>query len=194
MYAAVCALAFSMPQSTTAKLPDTPHDKARAIEICDCLDLQGPEGYWIYPDDNVTVMVMRTKDISTTSFQSYAVTVVTSEDTRLSPGDEIGRITPTPASGTYKLELFTKKSKKIFKKPKVCQAIFNETSGTLIVKPEPGDHKLRMLLNPTAFLNGFWRVVRLSVTNSSNTSEIPAGMIRLYPEPKKSPLRGPHYF
>lgn len=173
------------------------YDIDRAMEICSSLPLDNLEGVWLYPEDKVTVLILR-KDNFSASLPVYEISVVESDDTNLLPGEVIGNIESTAESGKYKITLFTERTKNILQKSNSCTASLSKDTDALILKGNKSNKlKLRLNLNVTRLLPNFWRFVRISTNTGSNSSssETPVGMVKLYPsyDGNGSSRRQPRY-
>lgn len=174
-------------------------DIDRAIEICSALPLDLLEGIWAYPDDNVTVMILKSQPSSSLNLPSYEISVVESDDTRLSPSDVIGSIKATPEASKYEITLFTEKNKDVLQKSNSCMASLSKDSDALILKGNKQKKlNLRLNINPTRLLPNFWRIVRISASagNNSDASRQPSvGMVKIYPsyDGNGSSRRQPRY-
>lgn len=178
---AVCAL-FS-PTTGVANPPQA-YDIGRAREICDSMPLEDPEGIWIYPEDNVTVLVLKELPTSPTSLPSYTISVVETTDCSLKPGDVIGRLHASPARAKYSLELFTERKNNVLSKPKRCLAEVTDNGETIILKRDKSGFKIRFSFNPSTLLPRLWKsVLRIgtSKSNSASSVEPPVGMVKIYP-------------
>lgn len=188
----VCALVF-----TTFSCGAQPKafDIGRAQAICDSITPEGPEGIWIYPDDNVTVLVLESPPISPTSLPSYIISVVESTDCILEPGDFLGTLFATPDTGKYRLELFTQRKNGVLSKPGSCLASLSDDGETIIIKKDKSGLKFRFSINPYTLLPKMWRILRIGASHSSSKNEIPAGMVKIYPsyDGNGSSRRSPRY-
>lgn len=191
--AAVCAFLSAMPI-----LAESPvRDMGRAREICDSLDLRAPEGIWVYPDDNVTVLVARETTVSPTSLPSYSISVVETTDCTLRPGDTIGELISSPDPKKFTMRLFSERKKGVFSKPRECQVTLGNEGETLILGRESKKGlRFRFSINPNTLLPKMWRILRFGVsTNQSKGEEAPVGMVRIYPsyDGNGSSRRAPRY-
>ncbi len=173
------------------------YDIDRAMEICSSLPLDNLEGVWLYPEDKVTVLILRKENV-TASLPTYEISVVESDDTSLLPGEVIGSIESTAESAKYMITLFTERYGNILQKSNSCTASLSNNTDALILKGNKNKKlKLRLNLNVTRLLPNFWRFVRISTnTGSSSTSnEAPVGMIKIYPsyDGNGSSRRQPRY-
>lgn len=190
--AIVCAFVF--PTISWGVQPKA-YDIERARAICDSITPEGPEGIWIYPDDNVTVLVLESLPISSTSLPSYSISVVESTDCNLEPGDNLGTLYATPDSGKYRLELFTQRKNGFLSKPQTCLAPLSDEGETMIIKKEKSGFKFRFSINPSTLLPKMWRILRIGTSHSSSKPELPVGMVKIYPsyDGNGSSRRSPRY-
>lgn len=175
------------------------HDIDRACEICSSLPLDRIEGVWIYPEDHVTVLILKTAPSSNSSLPEYEISVVESDDCRLRPGENIGFIKASAASGKYEISLFTEKNKNVLQKTNSCIATLSKDADALILN---GSHNrkfnFRINLNPSRLLPNFWRFVRISANSgikSEASQQAPVGMVKIYPsyDGNGSSRRKPRY-
>ena len=160
------------------------YDIDMAKEICDRLPLENVEGVWLYPDDRVTVLILKKEDGNDlNSFSSYEISVVETSDARLHPGDVIGMLQATAQDKVYKIELRTERKNDLLLKPKSCLATLNNESDSFLIKRQKEPFKGRLNLNLSRLLPGFWKMVSLGISqNNGNASvQVPVGMIKVYP-------------
>lgn len=174
------------------------YDISMAKEICDDLPLESVEGIWIYPEDNVTVMILQDNSINkNTSFPEYVISVVETTDARLHPGNIIGRIRASADSKTFNIELATEKKNNLLLKPKTCIATLGNDGDTFIFKKGKTGLKGRLSLNFNRLLPGFWKVVSSGISTAfgDQSLEAPVGMIKIYPsyDGNGSSRRKPRY-
>lgn len=177
---AIATVAFS----GFATNPRVAYDIDMAIDICGDLPLESVEGIWLYPEDQVTVMILRTDaGLAGNTFPEYAISVVETSDTRLHPGDVIGQLTATPDSKTFKIELATEKKNDYYLKPKTCLATLSNDGDTFVFKKGKTGLKGRLSLNLNRLLPGFWKIISTGISTSSGNSrlEAPVGMVKIYP-------------
>lgn len=171
-------------------------DISRAIEICDSVPLEKIEGLWLYPEDNISVLVLRSGDTRSGNLPEYRISVVESFDTSVSPGDVIGKITATPDADKFIVELFTERKGSGFWKPRSCNASLSKDGETLFMKHGGSKLKLRINLNPSILLPRLWRnMIRLNTYSGQAQESTPAGMIKFYPsyDGNGSTKRKPRY-
>ena len=167
-----------------ASSPKVAYDIDEAIEICSSIPLELPEGIWLYPEDNVTVMILSDEpDLNSHTLPEYTISVVETSDARLLPGEIIGKLKATPDNKTYAIELATEKKNDLLLKPKSCSATLSSEGETLIIKKSKTGLKGRFSLNFNRLLPGFWKIVSTGVsTNGTNGSvSIPVGMVKIFP-------------
>ncbi len=138
---------------------------------CDNFATNPIEGIWEYPDDNTRVIIKPDSEVP----GAFTLTVISSPDCRLSPGDVIGRLYPSIDSRQFRLEQSTNKTNFELLKPHDCLAILSADAESIRVK----SRKLKFRINPSTLLPRFWRIVRFSVDNP--TDDLPAGLIKIYP-------------
>lgn len=167
-----------------AKSPVVAYDIDMAKEICRELPLENVEGIWLYPDDKVTVMILKDEDRgNANTFSGYNISVVDTSDARLRPGDVIGRLTATAQEDVFKIELSTERKNDLLLKPKSCLASLNKEGDAFIIKKQKAPFKGRLNLNLSRLLPGFWKMVSVGVSQNSsqNSVQVPVGMVKIYP-------------
>ena len=173
------------------------YDMEQAKEICNKLPLETIEGVWMYPDDHVTVLILNEHTpFHSHSLPTYVISVVESSDTRLSPGDVIGRMEATPEDRAYKIELATEKKNELLLKPKSCLARISSEGDSFTIKKQKSGLKGRLNLNFNRLLPGFWKIVSTGIsTGGGNKIEPATGMIKIYPsyDGNGSSRRKPRY-
>lgn len=173
----VCLGAF--PASFTP-----PCDIVEAMELCDKADLRPVEGLWLFPEDEVTVMIYRDAD----NDSHYNIYVVESVDCSLSPKDKLGVLQISPDPNKFKLSLFTRVKKGILTLPCGASAVLSTNNESITVtKPT-----MKVSIYPGRLLTGFWGIVRLSMKSGAN---VPEGLIKVYPsyDGNGSSKRQPRY-
>ena len=159
-----------------------PIDISEAKELCDELPLQPVEGLWDFPEENMTVMVMRGEDASgNTSAARYAVTVVETPDVRLVPGDTIGWMEASVDPKIFRMTLYTRKNLYTLMQPANILARLADDGRALQLKAE----KWGLKLSRISFLTSFWRSIKLQHDNP--LKQLPVGMRRVYPLPEQLP-------
>ena len=166
-----------------AASPKVAYDPGMAREICDELPLENVEGIWIYPDDHVTVMILKDKDTNATAWPTYTVSVVETSDARLHPGDIVGKLKATPRQDTFSIELMTEKKNDYLLKPKSVLATLSKDGDSFLIKRQKAPFKGRLNLSLNRLLPGFWKIVSIGVSQNNNRENIepPVGMIKIYP-------------
>lgn len=155
----VCAHAFTPPA-----------DILEAKELCDKGDLQAVEGLWLYPEDEVTVLIYR----ETGQKGTYGIYVVESADCSLNPGDRIGSLQASPDPDKFKMKLYTAMKKGVPGVPCNASARLSRNHESITVtKPS-----LKLRFQPNRLLPYFWRIVNVSIKNPES---VPEGMIKIYP-------------
>lgn len=160
------------------------YDMDMAREICDNLPLEEAEGIWMYPDDHVTVMILKDRsDISSGNFDTYTMSVVETTDALLRPGDVIGNLRATTGDKIFTIQLATEKKNELLLRPKTCIATLSSDGDALTFKRQKSPFKGRFNLNFNRLLPGFWKLIStgISTTGNASTVEAPVGMIKIYP-------------
>lgn len=149
-------------------------DVIGAREWCDTTALHTVEGIWIYPDDNVTVLVRRLPDTDHIAYRAYDICVVETPDCSMTPGESIGILEATADAKAFRLRLFTKRKKGSLSGLLDCAAYLSDDENLRVESP-----KFKFRLRTFSVLPKFWRMVRVSIDNPA--SRLPAGMVRIYP-------------
>ena len=159
------------------------YDIDMAKEICDELPLENIEGVWLYPDDNVTVLILLDEEGPNFGMPSYQISVVETSDARLHPGEVIGKLTATPEDGSYKIELATERKNDLLLKSKSCLAKLSSDGEAFIIKKQKAPFKGRINFNFNRLLPGFWKIVSTGISQNNEAASLqPAvGMIKIYP-------------
>lgn len=160
------------------------YDIDAAKDVCDSLPLDQAEGVWVFPDDNVVVLVRRLPEISMTALPEYEITVVATTDVRLHPGDVIGYMKASPKDGEYRATLFTRRKASILTGGEDCTATLNKDADRFILTGHSRRPSLRVTFNPSQLMPKLWRMVRFNagLSVSPKDKESPkAGMIKLHP-------------
>ena len=162
-----------------------PADYLEAVEICDKTDLRPIEGMWTYPEDDVTVLIMRDQ----LKKGVYNLYVVEAADCSLSPGMILGELHDSADPDKFTLKLFTIIKNGVLCAPSEAIATYSETKESLTVKKKSG---FNIRINPTRLLPSFWRIASLSIKSKESA---PEGMIKIYPsyDGNQSTKRGPRY-
>lgn len=176
-------LIFVSGSTISAKSPYVAYDIDMAKEICADLPLENVEGIWVYPDDQVTVMILNEQDKSSrNSFPTYSITVVETSDARLHPGDEIGKLYGTVDENTFRIELSTEKKNDLLLQPKSCLATISKDGDKFTIKKQKSPIKGRLNLNFNRLLPGFWKIVSTGISTSNGSSiQAPVGMVKIFP-------------
>lgn len=169
--------------SQTEGVAPRAYDIEKAKEICSSLPLETVEGIWFYPDDKVTVMILKdNRKVQGSAPSTYTISVVETSDARLHPGDVLGSLTMTAETGTFKIELATEKKNNLLLKPKSCLASLGKDGDTLMIKKGKTGLKGRLNLNFNRLLPGFWKIVSSGISFlGGNNVNMPTGMIKIYP-------------
>ena len=166
-----------------AETPEA-YDIDMAQEICAELPLEKVEGVWLYPDDQVTVLILNVnREQSDNRLPEYSISIVDTSDARLHPGEVIGSLKATPDEKVYKIELATERHNHLLLKPVSCLASLTGDGERLIIKKQKVPLKGRLNLNFNRLLPGFWKIVStgISSTGSGTSLEPPTGMVKIYP-------------
>lgn len=159
------------PQSVV--LPGISEDSLQAI--FDETDLQPLEGIWSYPEENMTLAIMR-HSADTNDF-AYRIILVSSDDLDLLPGTVMGYIASTAVSAKFKLWLYSEKLHALLRSPIQCVATLNADASSLTFNPTHISAKLR--LNITRFLPSLFKGI--SIYPEVNGDKPPVGFSKIYP-------------
>lgn len=160
-----CFLLSSMTMTASSM------DEEEARLWCDNNPLNPIEGIWEYPEDNTRVLISSDKDIP----GAFSLTVISTPDCRISPGDVIGRLHPSVDARQFRMQQITHKDKLQLGNLYDCTAILSSDGESIRVKTA----KFKVKINATTLLPRFWRLVRISVDNP--VDDLPAGLIKIYP-------------
>lgn len=180
----ICLIAMVLSVGMmAAKSPVVAYDVSMAEKICAEKPLEKVEGIWVYPEDEVTVMILNDGENSPTGLDSYDISVVKTSDSRLHPGELIGKLEATAQEGVFKIELFTERKNDLLLKSKSCLATLNNEGDAFIIKKQKAPFKGRLNLNLSRLLPGFWKIVSLGISqnNSGTNVQPPVGMVKIYP-------------
>jgi len=159
------------------------YDIDRACEICDSMPLGSIEGIWLYPDDNVTILVLKTDGISPTALPEFEISVVETTECNMRPGEKIGIFRATADPKKFSMELYTEREKGLLSKPKSCVVTLgNEEETLMLPKKSKSGLNLRFSLNPTLLLPRMWRIIRFGTSSRNTQSDTPPiGLVKIYP-------------
>lgn len=192
----VMALIFCVGQFYSSGLNPEVFDIEAARDLCDSTPLRSPEGIWVYPDDGVTVLIMRQPSVSNSLLPTFDIRVIESSDIRLRPGDIIGNLSSTPEKNKYEITLFTERRNNLLLKPQTVLALLSDEEETMVLKKRKPKFSLRFTFNPTTLLPQMWRIIRLNTSSAGNTNvEGAIGMVKIYPsyDGNGSSRRQPRY-
>lgn len=190
------ALAICVGLFTSYAVSPEVFDIDAAKVLCDSLPLHDPEGIWIYPEDGVTVMILRRSQSLFSELPDYDIRVVETTDTRLRNGEIIGRLKSTPERNKFEVDLFTERHNNLLLKPKTVIAKLSDEGETMILTQNKPKFSFRFTFNPSILLPRLWRIVRLNSSSGHNSEVRPAiGMIKIYPsyDGNGSSRRRPRY-
>lgn len=149
----------------------SPYDEGEARAWCDTNVLCDVEGIWEYPEDGARVLIKA----DATQPGSYTLSIVSTADCRLEPGDVIGRLHSSADARQFRLNQSTKKDKNVMSRFFDCVAVLSADGETLRVKSP----RLKLKITPYTILPRFWRAVRIGVENP--TDDLPRGLVKVYP-------------
>lgn len=175
----VCSVVL-MFLGSHAKSP-VAYDMEMAQDICDELPLEDVEGIWIYPEDNVTVLILGQTN-QNSSLTDYSIRVVETTDARLRPGEEIGKLYATAKDNVYRIELKTESKNEYLLKPKSVLATLSKEGDSFLIQRDQPLFKGRISFNFNRLLPGFWKIVSTGISSTgSGGVQTPVGMVKVYP-------------
>ena len=168
---------FSEISSSAQKIADM----GKALEYCRANPLDKIEGIWEFPEDNTVVLIT----CSNKKKRTYDLTIVSTPDCRLIPGEKIGEMSSSVDSDKFRLSLFTSRKDGILTDPSDCLATLNDREGSITIEKR----KFKISSRISRYLPKFWRLLSL-FSVSSPADKLPQGLIRIFPSPVP---RGPIY-
>lgn len=183
-------ITFLVPDSHAASSTPLTCDKIcdmqAAVDYCDNHALQQPEGIWIYPEDNVVVLIARDESQSgNVTAPTFNIYVVETPDCNLKPGQTIGWLSRLADSSSFQMSLFTHKKGIQLIMPARCVATLTDNQCAMKIK-QPS---VKFSLNPSILLPKFWRLVRVRINDPMQNA--PVGMIKIYPNENGTSPRAP---
>ena len=166
-------LCMVLPLFCSGKDPVTDIESAKTY--CDTSPLAPPEGIWEFTDDGLTVAIIKERTPDGRVSGNYEITVLHSSDGSALPGEKAGTLRHTADSHQFSLELYSARKGNILCDMHKCAARLNEANDSFEIK-KPAK---KITLRPTAFLPRFWRILRIQITDP--TESLPNGMIKIYP-------------
>lgn len=164
-------------------------DIEAARQWCDSHPLRPEEGIWIYPEDNVTLLVRRLPASGNNVIAESEITVIGSPDCRLKPGELIGTLSAEAQSKTFEIKMFSRKKNNVFAGLKKGIArLTDDGNGMTFSFP-----KLKFRFRLNSIIPNFWKNV--SVSYQSPFEKLNRGMVKVYPsyDGNGSDIRTPIY-
>ena len=149
-------------------------DMGQALEYCRLHPLDKVEGIWEFPEDNTVVLISS----SSKKRRTYDLTIVSTPDCRLKPGEKIGEMSSSVDSDKFRLSLFTSRKDGILTDPSDCLATLNDREGSITIEKR----KFKISSRISRYLPKFWRLLSL-FSVSSPADKLPQGLIRIFPSP-----------
>lgn len=168
----LAALLFTPVLLAEDNMPPT-GDMGLAREWCDSRILDNVEGIYLFPEDNVKVLVRRT-DLREKG-KDYEILVIDSDDCRLESGQLIGYLGVTIDPERFRMKLFGSKQLGHTVNAAVCSARLKRDGEIMEIE----SRGMKTSLNPLAFLPGLRRLLNIRIKDPS--SDLPVGMIKIYP-------------
>lgn len=161
-----------------------PVDISEARELADRLPLSLVEGIWEYPGDGIVVFIAGDQREP----YRYNITVVQSDDVRLTPGVLLGTLTESAVPEKFRMSLYTTVKHGLPAKMGDCLATLDAGRGALLVETK----KVSVRFTPSLILPLFWNKLRLGmrVSMSDPLDKLPVGLRRIYPETPGSDIKG----
>lgn len=151
-------------------------DEAAMQEHFKHVDLQPLEGIWYYPDENMTVAIMRDAKANAHE-QRYVIMLLASDDLDLLPGTVIGCLEPSAERSKLRLWLYSERSHITLFKPMECVATASKDGSTITFTPPRW--RVRTRINLGSFLPSIFH--RMSVYPEKSQETLPHGFTKVYP-------------
>lgn len=164
-------------------LATVPVDEGAARRWCDVSPLSRIEGIWEFPADGTRVLIHR----SAGNTSVYAISILSTPDCRLTPGEEIGRLAESGEPNKMKLSLCRKREMGILADPAHCMAKVSSDFSSIAIKAR----KFKIRLGSLWFLPKVWRAIRISVSDPAG--ELSDGLVKIYPRPSTHSASDPVY-
>lgn len=186
--AAVLAIALSLipcgamaADFTPGSLADSgyhielPFDFNSAVSLCDDLPMASIEGIWEYPDDEISLLILKDK-WRKGKFNVYVIDAV---DCRLEPGMKIGEATESADPQQFRLALCSKVKKGLPGMAKDCLAKLNRDGESLYISYP----KVKIIITPSILLPRLWNSLKLTprVNVNNPVEKLPEGWRKIYP-------------
>jgi len=158
-------------------------DALAAKKYCDTAPIRDPEGIYLWPEHDATILIRARKHAGPTSRPNigYEIITVDCSDLRFEPGQILGYIYPTPAANEYHLYLYDDISLKGAHKPKHHAAKYDTTHGSLQILRK----KHKFTFNPLVLIPRMRSLLRYQTADPA--ADLPDGFLRLYPATIPSP-------
>lgn len=162
--------AFSQQTENSTSFPQI-FDIIDARNYCDRNALDHIEGIWIYPEDDVTVLIKKDRIDS----EKYNIIAVDAKSNHFRLGETIGHLSSTTDPKKYKMKLFTTRKRSILTNPRQCALTLSNDDYAMRVQAS----SVKITFHPLYLLSRFWRVVYASYKNPA--ADLPIGMKKIYP-------------
>lgn len=156
-------------------------DSRSAKAYCDSTPIRNPEGIYLWPEHDASVLLRAIKSAPHSPATGYEIINIESSDLRLEPGQVVGYMYSTPSAAEYHIYIYTDISLNGLSKPAHRAAKYDPTQGSIQIKGK----KLKLNFNPLALIPRMRSLLRYQTTDPA--SDLPDGFIRLYPSTLPSP-------
>ena len=155
-------------------------DETAMMRWCDTSPVQGLEGVWYYPAENVTMGIRRC-EYSHPHNDCYVIIMLANDnDLELLPGTVMGHIEQSAVSNRFKLTLFSERDHVTLLRPVEMVAALNDKSDELTFDPPHWNVKVRV--NLVRFLPTiFGKLAGVSVIPEIKGERLPIGFKKVYP-------------
>ncbi len=175
----------SLGATASDHLDRAPHfvkglDEATMMRWCDSAPLQGIEGVWYYPAEDLT-MGVRLCDYSHSHNECFIIVVLACEnDLELIPGTVMGHIERSAVADKFTLTLYSERDRVTLLRPVETVASLNREGNELTFDPPHWNVKMRV--NLARFLPTiFGKVAGVSVVPEIKRERLPIGFKKVYP-------------
>lgn len=152
-------------------------DILAARQWCDETMMRRVEGIWEFPVDETTVLICRSEHTP----HKYDIIAISSPDTRLHPGENIGYLMESAENDKFEMALYRDGEKGLLSELSKCLAQLRDNDNTIVAK----GRKLKFSLRNRWLLPSFWKMISFSFKDP--LENLPRGLIRIYPENSRQP-------
>lgn len=146
-----------------------------ALEILNALPLAGPEGLWEFQPDEVSMLILRDKNIP----GQYNIFVVDAVDCRLSPGMKIGHMESSSDPESFSISLMSRWKKNLLTVPVDGVAKYQPKREIMLIEGKSA----KLSITPSIILPNLLGLLRFRVNLKYNdpSAKLPVGLRRVYP-------------